>query len=149
LAETFTVFVDPQFNADERTSIGSAIVDYVVKRTRAGRGVGNRPFLNAEGKREYSKSYQDTREFAIGGKGSRPINLTLTGDMLFSIEVLDISLAGRIIIGIEDEENSQKAVWMREKGYHFLGISDDEKSLVLSKFQKLSQSEILRRVNNG
>ena len=134
--------MDPKFNADERRGIGRAIIEHIQLRTEKGHGVGNRPFRNKEGKREYSERYQDSREFAIGGKSKGPINLSLTGDMLVSLEVLDISLAGRIVIGIDDPENEDKARWMREKGYHFMGISDAEKELILARFSKLTPNQV-------
>lgn len=143
MAETFSVFVDTRFDASERRAIGNSIVDYIVNRTKKGKGVGNIPFTNKSGSRSYTKAYQEHRDFTTGGKNNRPINLTLTGDMLDSIEVLDISLTGRIIVGIKDGENADKAKWMREKGYNFLGLSEEEKSIVLAKFAKLTPTEVV------
>jgi hypothetical protein len=149
MAETFTVFIDPRFDAAQRTSMGNAIVNYIVTRTRQGLGVNNQPFISATGGTAYSKAYQAHQDFAGSGKSPSPINLTLSGGMLAAVRVLDVSLAGKIVIGIEDAHNASKAVWMREKGYHFLGLSDIEQSSVLSGFSKLSQAEINRRINNG
>lgn len=144
MAESFTVFVDARFTAEERRVIGRAIVDYVVNRTERGRGINNVPFRNSKGSRSYSKAYQEHRDFDIASKRRAPINLTLTGDMLVSLEVLDTSLAGRIVIGIEDGENADKAKWMREKGYNFMGISQKEQNTILARFSKVTPEEIKR-----
>jgi len=139
---SFTVFVDPAFDADERETIGNSIVNYVIARTKKGRGVDNKRFKNKNGSSKYTEAYQNHIDFKLGGKIPNPINLTLTGDMLSSIEVLDISLAGRIIIGIDDAQNAEKAQWMREKGYDFLGLSDSEKNVLLRQFNRLTPEEI-------
>lgn len=141
MAISFTVFVDARFDASERRAIGNSIVDYIVNRTKQGRGIDNRPFTSSNGK-SYSKAYQEHRDFEIAGKNNRPINLTLTGDMLSSLEVLDIALAGKIVIGISDDENAEKARWMREKGYDFLGLSQKEQNTILSRFSKLTPTEV-------
>lgn len=144
MAESFTVFIDVNYDASERRAIGEAIIDYVVNRTKRGRGIDGEAFTNREGKKSYSKAYQGHRDFDIGGKSSSPINLTLTGDMLASIEILDSSLAGRVVIGIPDGENADKARYMREKGYDFLGISENEKANILAKYSKVKPEEVKR-----
>jgi hypothetical protein len=147
MSESFTVFIDPTFDANERMAIGNTIVSYIVTRTQEGRGVDNVPFISSDGTAAYSKAYQAHQDFQ--GKLPAPINLTLTGSMLSSIKVLDISLAGKIEIGIEDSANAEKAIWMREKGYHFLGLGENEKGSILAGFSRPSQAEINRRAING
>lgn len=144
MAEVFTVFIDPDYNAGERQAIGNAIVNYIFNRTSSGRGINNVPFTRKDGSQNYSEAYQEHKHFGIAGKNAGPINLQLTGDMLSSIEVLDISLAGRIIIGIKDDQNAEKARWMREKGYNFLGISNSEQQQILRDFSKLTPQQIRR-----
>ena len=142
MAETFSLLIDARYNADERRSIGMATIEFIVKRTERGLGIGGRPFVSSDGTRSYSKAYQEHRDFVTSGKPTRPINLTLTGDMLSSIEVLDISLPGKVVIGIENEQNAEKVRWMREKGYIFLGVSNEEKNIILSVFTKLTGAQI-------
>lgn len=134
MAETIEVFVNPNFTSDQREQIGNAIVEYIQNRTKRGRGINNQPFTNKLGQTRYTKAYENHRDFKAAGKSTRPINLTLTGEMIDSIEILDISLAGKIIIGIADGNVADKARYMREKGYNFLSLSENEKTLILSKF---------------
>lgn len=142
MAETFTVFIDPTFDAPTRESIGNAIVTYVFNRTKQGRGINNKPFSSRTGGTSYSEAYQEHTDFGIAGKSPSPINLTLTGDMLDSLEVLDTTLAGRIIIGIEDAQNAEKARFMREKGYNFMGISRNEQDIIMARFSKLTPQQL-------
>lgn len=142
MSEKFTVFIDPAFDATERSAIGREIIDYIVNRTTKGKGIDNVPFKSSDGTTAYAKTYQKHRDFSTGGKNNRPINLTLTGDMLNSIEVLDNTLAGRIVIGISDGENADKAGWLQERGYKFLGVSEKEQANILSKFKKLTTAEV-------
>lgn len=137
---TFTVFVNPRYSESERKQLGIAIINFIVDRTKKGRGIGGQPFKNSQGQSKYSENYQNTKDFEIGGKSKSPINLTLSGDMLSSIEVLDTSLIGRIVIGYTDDAESDKSVFMEEKGYRFLGVSSEELNKIVSKFGKPSQS---------
>lgn len=142
MAETFSVFIDPTFDVEQRRFIGRRIIDYITTRTRAGRGIDNVPFTNRQGATSYSKAYQEHRDFEVGGKSSSPINLTLTGDMLSSLEVIDVSLPGRIIVGITDDQNAEKVKWMREKGYNFLGISQKEQDTIMAEFSQVTAQEV-------
>lgn len=143
MAESFTVFINPNYNSTERLEIGATIINYIINRTKNGYGIGNVSFRNRLGQNSYTNTYQNHRDYQIAGKTSNPINLTLTGDMLDSIEILDNTLAGRIVIGINDGPNADKAKYMREKGYNFLGLSETEKNKILSKFSKVTQQEII------
>ena len=135
MGNSFTMFVDPAFNFDGRQDIGNAAFDYIRTRSKNGLGVGGKPF----GK--YSKAYKKQRDFINAGKtGETRVNLTLTGDMLDSMEVLDASIAGRIVIGYPDGDESDKSVFMEEKGYAFLGLDSDEISSILSDFSEPSAS---------
>lgn len=138
-ANTYTAFVDPGYTESERKQIGIAIVNYIVDRTKRGLGVGKKPFKNSKGQSRYSENYIKTPDFKTGGKSINPINLTLTGDMLDSLEVLDTSLIGRIVIGFSDETQSDKSVFMQEKGYDFVGLTKPELNEILNEFGEPSQ----------
>lgn len=137
---THTVFIDPGFNAAQRRQIGEAIIAFIKRRTKAGQGPGGQALRGTDGNTRYSKSYVSSAEFKSAGKSKSGINLTLTGDMLDSIEILDISLAGRVVIGFDDQDSNDKSVWMREKGYNFLAITDEEKTLILQDFERPTSS---------
>lgn len=133
-ANTYTAFVNPRYTESERRQLGIAIIDYIIKRTKRGQGIGKRAFRNSAGKTKYSETYIETREFKIANKSKSKINLSLSGDMLNSIEVTDVSLVGRIVIGIPDDSENDKSVFMREKGYDFLGLTQDELNDIVRSF---------------
>ena len=145
-ANTYTAFIDPAFDAQQRQQIGRAIVAHIKERTRRGEGIGGRSFTGPDGNNRYSESYVSSAEFNAAGKSrSGNVNLTLTGDMLDSLEVIDVTLAGRIVIGFEDVGadggENDKSVWMREKGYNFLGLSDEELNNIVSQFDSPSGAQ--------
>jgi hypothetical protein len=126
---TYTAFVDPRYTEAERKQIGIEIVRYIVDRTKNGQGVGKKPF-----KGSYSKTYVKTPEFEIANKSKNDVNLTLSGDMLDSVEVINTSIIGRIIIGLNGQHENDKSVWLEEKGFKFLGLTDKELKSILSDF---------------
>jgi hypothetical protein len=129
MAQSFIAFVDPAYDFNTRLQIGKDIVRYIQDRTTEGLGIGRRPF----GK--YSNAYQETREFEIAKQGETKVNLTLSGDMLSSVSVLDASIPGRIEIGIDGGFEEDKARFMKEKGYEFLGLSSDELDSIVSEYE--------------
>lgn len=84
-----------------REAFLQAAIDLIVKRTQASRDVDNKIFA------KYSKNYQNSLAFKVYGKSS-DVNLTLTGDMLGSIDKLDES-SSTATIGITGDNNILKA----------------------------------------
>lgn len=125
---TYTAFVDPKYTAAERRRIGLEIISFIVDRTKNGEGIGGKQL-----KKKYSTSYAKTADFRTAGKSPKDVNLTLSGDMLDSIEVLETS-TGRIKIGFKPGFENDKSVWVEQKGYTFLGLTDKELRQVLSDF---------------
>ncbi len=148
MANSFTVFIDSGFTFDERRQIGEEIIRFIVDRSKKGKGIGGNAFSGPDGNNKYSENYKNTKDFQIAKRGQRTVNLTLTGEMLSTIEVLDASIPGRIQIGYQDGEESDKSEWMREKGYNFLGMSPAEMNKVLRRFRDPSASltGLLRRL---
>lgn len=137
MGNTYTAFINPKHDVTIRRAIAGEIISYIKKRTSEGKGIGGAPFNGPDGNNRYSKTYQEHQDFDIAGKtGQKTVNLRLTGDMMDSLEVLDVSLAGRIVVGYKDGFESDKSVWMREKGYDFLGLSEEELKNIVSKFDK-------------
>jgi hypothetical protein len=131
---TYTAFVNPRYTQTERNQIARAIINFIIERTKKGKGIGGVPFINAQGQTGYTKNYQKTVEFKIAGKNKKPINLSLSGDMLDSIEVIDVNTIGRIVIGFTSEFENDKSVFMEEKGYKFLGLSTQELNSIVQEF---------------
>jgi hypothetical protein len=134
MGNTFTFFIDPAYDFQERKAIAKTAVNYIVERTRDNKGIGGKSL----GK--YSKNYIKTADFEIAKAGETKVNLTLTGDMLDNLSIIDASIAGRIVIGYPDGSDSDKSIWMEEKGYSFLGLEQDEIDSILSNFEEPSAS---------
>ena len=92
-------------------AIGQEIIDRIIERTEDGKANNNRSFPaaknNAKGSK-YSESYVDSLEFKAFGKSKNPINMTLSGGMLESIDILEVE-GGRLKIGIDDDVEAAKA----------------------------------------
>ena len=85
-----------------KLAVGQAIVDRIRERTRDGISKDGRTF------KKYSKSYIDSLPFKSFGKSAGDTNLTLSGDMLGLMDVVDTE-GGRITIGWEDDTQAAKA----------------------------------------
>ncbi len=85
-----------------KQALGQAIIDRMVSRTKDGKSFFGKNF------RKYSKDYIDSEDFKAFGKSPGDVNMTLTGDMLASIDILDIS-GNTIEPGIDDPEEAIKS----------------------------------------
>ena len=92
-------FFDESLSDDVKEEIGQAFIDRIVERSEKGRDV------NGASLRAYSNSYKESEDFARFGKSASQRNMTLTGEMLESI---DISVSGDTL-DIEIDDNTQAA----------------------------------------
>lgn len=92
--------------------IGQAIIDRIVERSKNGEGVsikeGTDQGRSVKLKSPYSKTYADSLEFKAAGKQKNDVNMTLTGQMLGSIDIKRIE-GNKITIGWNDTEENNKA----------------------------------------
>lgn len=65
--------------------IGQDIIDLIRSRTESGKEIGGERDL----KKPYSESYSDSLPFKAAGKSKNKIDMTLTGDMLGSIDLAE------------------------------------------------------------
>jgi hypothetical protein len=97
-----------------KAAIGQAIIDRMVERTEGGVAFGGRNLASFVGtkknpaKGKYSAAYAESLEFKAAGKSPGKLNMTLTGDMLASLDVLSTS-GNKIKVGIADESQIPKA----------------------------------------
>lgn len=85
-----------------RRSIAESLIETINKRTEKGDGVdGNGSIVKLQS--PYSKAYSESLEFKAFGKKKNKVNMTLTGSMLSSIDLIDDTRSS-IIIGINNEE---------------------------------------------
>ena len=67
--------------------IGEEIINYIIDRTKDGKGAGGKAFPG------YSKSYINSLDFAIAGKSPDEVDLTLSSELLDSLKI--VSIEGR------------------------------------------------------
>jgi hypothetical protein len=114
-----------------KRAFGQAVIDHIVERTESGVDRNGSKFDS------YPKSYKESDAFKAFGKTSK-VNLSLTGDML---SLLDI---------VEDKGNSLKIGWREDvenaKAYNhnvgdtvkkrpFFGINDSDLSSISKEFK--------------
>ncbi len=116
-----------------KEALGQAIIDRMLARTDKNEAYGGGAL-----KSPYSKAYQKSLEFKAAGKKAGDVNMTLTGDMLASIDVLSTS-GNKIKIGIADELqilkgfNHQTGDTVPKRA--FFGVTKDELKEIGVKFK--------------
>jgi hypothetical protein len=124
-----------------RLAIAQRVIDYIVERTRdKGVDIRNQDF------KAYANSYKDSTVFELLKDSDEP-NLSLTGTMLASIDVLSDG-PNTVVIGFDDATETLKAFNHNTgdtvKKREFFGIrADDAKKLIESEF-----SDELDRLEN-
>lgn len=89
----FVLEIDERYTAEERRAIAQEAIDFIINRTKTKNvDKNNRPF------QKYSVSYTKSLDFKNAGKSKGDVNLSLSGDMLASMELLSSS-PGKIEIG--------------------------------------------------
>lgn len=139
--QKFTIKIDSDFDLATRRAIAEDVIDFIIERSKSGKDKNNIPFA------DYSEGYINSFDFKLAGKSKKP-NLTLTGEMLNSIELLN-STAGNLTIGIPllDEFNNKKAEGNIKGTYgsttpnplkarDFMGISDADLNKIQNKYRK-------------
>lgn len=95
--------VDFSNRRDLKEALGQAFIDRIVEKAKSGKRYDGKPL-----KSPYSKEYANSLEFKAAGKRRGKVNMTLTGDMLNSIDIIDMG-ANVLKIGIDDSLEAQKA----------------------------------------
>lgn len=85
------------YRPDERIAIGQDIVDFIIERSKRG--------VNKDGHRfkKYTKEYERSLDFTNAGKTEGKVDLTLSGDMLAALKILD-QKPGAIKIGYQTSD---------------------------------------------
>jgi hypothetical protein len=101
---TFQVEISSRFPKNERAAIAEEIINYVVETTKSGVSpVTGRAFAG-----NYSRGYAKSLDFKIAHKNKNKIDLTLTGDMLGVVELIDDN-KGKLLLGIDHRKFPQEA----------------------------------------
>jgi hypothetical protein len=131
--------ISRRYTDDEREAIAFDIISYIRDRSKSGKGKDGKKFP------KYSKEYKESLEFKIAGKSKNKVDLTLSGDMLDSIELLDDS-KGELRIGLSEDdvdhgkaEGNIRGTYGQAKGSlakarDFLAISKNEVNKILKNY---------------
>lgn len=116
-----------------KQAIGGAIIDKIVNRTESGVGVDGKKL-----KAPYSKDYSESLDFKAFGKSKNKVNMTLTGQMLGSLDIVE-SKGNSIKIGWDDSEENAKA-YNHNTGdtvpkRPFFGVTEKELREIKSEFE--------------
>lgn len=128
----FEVEISKEYSPSEREAIAQEIIDAIVTRTENGLDKNNERFA------KYSKAY-------IKEKGQSNVDLTFSGDMLASIELLQNS-NGKLRIGYSRDydglgklEGNILSTYGQSKPVtkprDFLGITDSDLRSILNNYQ--------------
>lgn len=137
-----SITIPKGFGPTERQAIAQDVIDFIVKRSKDGRDVNGKRFPG------YSKEYTKSLDFKIAGKSKSNIDLTLSGEMLDSIQLIS-EKSGNLLIGFDKSdaklngkaEGNQLGTYGRSKpiagkARPFLGISKDDLRSILSKYKE-------------
>jgi hypothetical protein len=137
-----------------KQAVGQAIIDRIVTRTESGKGMS---FSGQKGrpvklKSPYSKSYANSEDFKAFGKSKSKVNMSLTGDMLASMDITGID-GNSITISFEGETENAKA-FNHSTGdtvpkRPFFGVNNSELKKIKSEFAPDIKEALKTQKNEG
>lgn len=146
-----TIKIRKGYSPEQRKIIAEEIIDYIVKRSKSGKDKDEKSFP------KYSQSYKKSKDFEIAGKKGKPVNLTLSDEMLNALKLLS-HRNGEITIGFDKDDDRNNGVAegnikgtygnlkpLRGKKRDFLGITASKKAEIQDKYplknkRKLSEA---------
>jgi len=151
--------------ATQRKDLGNKVIERIVDRTREEQlDKNNKPWKTPT----YSEAYAKSEDFKIAGKQKGTVNLTLTGDMLDDLKVIEHGV-GYIDIGYKTSYSGAGKVEGNVIGSYgkpnprpklardFLGIKKDELGFLLEDvvrptiaetFKEMTQSQVNKAVKS-
>lgn len=143
--------VDMKDYPEIKALVGEAIIETIRNRTESGRGIRfNGDRSSTYGFKGYSDEYKASPEFRAFNKTSK-VDLTMTGDMLGMLDIIDDS-GNKITVGWEDSEQNAKAYNHQEGDTvpprPFFGVSKSELKDISSKY-KSEIKDALDAVDSG
>jgi hypothetical protein len=134
---TLLINVPQALTPVQREAIGLEVINFIIERTKNGLDINNNPFA------DYKQSYKDTFEYKVGHGGDSTVNLTLTGEMLGTISIINHG-TGFIKLGFTDSEAAKKAKWIqtpsgqkagKQSPRRFFGISQKDLNKIVARNQ--------------
>jgi hypothetical protein len=151
--------ISDRYTKRERISIASDIAAYLAERARKGLGKDAKPWTGKAAK--YSDSYANSLDFKIAGKSKSKVDLTLSSEMLDSLDLKSES-KGSITIAVDESqagkaEGNIKGTYgqsspIKGKQRNFLDLSRRELTAILSNYplrDKKKREETVREVEQA
>jgi hypothetical protein len=133
--------ISTKYTSAQRRLIARDIIAYIIERTRRGLGKDARPWKGRAS--QYSDSYKKSLEFKIGGKSPGKVDLTLSSEMLDSIDLKSQGI-GSITIGVDESQGAKaegnikgtygKKSPIRGKARNFFELSQRELREILADY---------------
>ena len=133
------VNISKRYSPEEREAIAFDIISFIQERSKDGKGKDGKKFP------KYSKDYTGSLDFKNAGKSKSRVDLTLSGDMLDSIDLLS-DTAGSLTIGIDGDDEAHgraegnirgsygKSTGSKSKARDFLALSRTEINTILKNY---------------
>jgi len=142
-----------EYQPHEREAIALEVIDKIVKRAKSGVDKNGRSFAG------YSEAYKKSLNFKIAGKTAK-VDLTLSGDMLDSLEIIENYGNGKVKIGYAPGNSEGGKAEGNILGTYgnpspigpkrdFLGLPKNEIDAILSKYPpdtKKAETRALKRL---
>lgn len=114
-----------------KQQIGQALIDRIIERTESNLDV------NGKNLKPYSKEYIESDDFKAFDKSENDVNMTLTGNMLGTLDIVDTS-GSKIKLGWDDATENAKAynhnVGDTVKKRPFFGVTKADIDVVKKEF---------------
>lgn len=115
-----------------KQQIGQALIDRIIERTESNLDV------NGKNLKPYSKEYIESDDFKAFDKSENDVNMTLTGNMLGTLDIVDTS-GSKIKLGWDDATENAKAynhnVGDTVKKRQFFGVTKSDIEMVKKEFK--------------
>ena len=131
------ILLPADYDAEDAQTVAEEILNFIVERTKKGYGSDGEKFPG------YSPSYKASDAFKLGGKSST-VNLTLSGEMLDSLEVLEAK-SGKIVFGFTEDSDMNGRAEGNCLGTYGTSKPDPSKA---RDFMKLSGKELAKIIRS-
>lgn len=131
------ILLPKDYDDDDAQTVAEEILNFIVERTKKGYGSDGEKFPG------YSPSYKASDAFKLGGKSSK-VDLTLSGEMLDSLEVLEAK-RGKIVFGYAKDSDMNGRADGNCRGSY--GTSKDDPSKARN-FMELSGKELAKIIRS-
>lgn len=147
----------------QRKAVAAELIDVIVERTQSGKGVKGKAkggiYQGTYSFPGYSDVYKNSFEYKKVKKKTGKVDLTLSGDMLGALELLEED-TGKVVIGYEEgsEENARADGNIRgtygdsapseKKARNFLGVTKAELADVLDRYPNTKKGRVNEEIVN-